>query len=94
MNKLEELRKLKASIALGGGQKKIDAQHASGKLTARERLNILFDREVLLRWMYSYLIGQQILIWQIKKPLAMVSSPDMARWMDDWCSPLHRILQF
>jgi len=43
MNKLDELLRFKAEIALGGGQKKIDAQHASGKLTARERLNVLFD---------------------------------------------------
>lgn len=43
MNKLEELRTRKAEIAMGGGQKRIDAQHAQGKLTARERLNILFD---------------------------------------------------
>lgn len=43
MNKLEELRAQKAEIALGGGQKRIDAQHKQGKLTARERLNILFD---------------------------------------------------
>ncbi|MCR5482610.1 MAG: methylmalonyl-CoA carboxyltransferase [Clostridia bacterium] len=43
MNKLEELRQFKEKIALGGGQKRIDAQHASGKLTARERLNVLFD---------------------------------------------------
>ncbi|MBN7774389.1 acyl-CoA carboxylase subunit beta [Clostridium aminobutyricum] len=44
MNKLDQLRQLKAEIALGGGQKRIDAQHASGKLTARERLDILFDK--------------------------------------------------
>ena len=43
MNKLEDLRKKKAAIALGGGQKRIDAQHAQGKLTARERLDLLFD---------------------------------------------------
>jgi acetyl-CoA carboxylase carboxyltransferase component len=43
MNKLEELRTRKAEIALGGGQKRIDAQHSQGKLTARERLDILFD---------------------------------------------------
>ena len=43
MSKLEELRRIKKEIMLGGGQKRIDAQHASGKLTARERLNILFD---------------------------------------------------
>ena len=33
----------KEQIALGGGQARIDAQHARGKLTARERLDILFD---------------------------------------------------
>ena len=44
MNKLEELRTRKTEIALGGGQKRIDAQHAQGKLTARERLDILFDK--------------------------------------------------
>lgn len=43
MNKLEDLLVKKAAIALGGGQKRIDAQHAQGKLTARERMNILFD---------------------------------------------------
>lgn len=43
MNKLDQLRQLKAEIALGGGQTRIDAQHASGKLTARERVDILFD---------------------------------------------------
>lgn len=45
MNKLEELRQKKAEIALGGGQKKIDKQHESGKLTARERLEVLFDEK-------------------------------------------------
>ena len=43
MNKLEALREKKAAIALGGGQKRIDAQHAKGKLTARERMDLLFD---------------------------------------------------
>ncbi|MDD3168609.1 MAG: carboxyl transferase domain-containing protein, partial [Eubacteriales bacterium] len=44
MNKLEDLRAQKAAIALGGGQKRIDAQHEQGKLTARERLDLLFDK--------------------------------------------------
>ncbi|MEG1583731.1 MAG: acyl-CoA carboxylase subunit beta [Anaerovorax sp.] len=43
MNKLETLLAQKEQIALGGGQKRIDAQHAQGKLTARERMDILFD---------------------------------------------------
>jgi len=43
MNNLEELLKLKEKIAQGGGPSRIEAQHKSGKLTARERLDILFD---------------------------------------------------
>jgi len=33
----------KQKLTQGGGQKKIDEQHAKGKLTARERIEILFD---------------------------------------------------
>lgn len=43
MNKLEELLQLKEKIAQGGGAARIEAQHKSGKLTARERLDLLFD---------------------------------------------------
>lgn len=41
--KLEQLRHLRTQAQLGGGQKRIDVQHAKGKLTARERLEILLD---------------------------------------------------
>ncbi len=40
---LEQLEKKRAAARLGGGQKRIDAQHAKGKLTARERLTVLLD---------------------------------------------------
>ncbi|MEM8785082.1 MAG: acyl-CoA carboxylase subunit beta, partial [Pseudomonadota bacterium] len=40
IKQLEEKREL---ARLGGGQKRIEAQHGRGKLTARERLNILLD---------------------------------------------------
>ena len=43
MNELEKLRQKKAHIRAGGGQKGIDNQHSKGKLTARERINLLFD---------------------------------------------------
>ncbi|KAB3533795.1 acyl-CoA carboxylase subunit beta [Alkaliphilus serpentinus] len=43
MNKLEELRQRKATIQMGGGEKRIASQHEKGKLTARERVNLLFD---------------------------------------------------
>ena len=45
MDKLKELRTLKAQIAQGGGKEKIESQHKRGKLTARERLEILFDED-------------------------------------------------
>ncbi|MGA9351505.1 MAG: acyl-CoA carboxylase subunit beta [Anaerolineae bacterium] len=41
--KIEKLRELRGEAKLGGGQKRIDRQHAKGKLTARERLNLLLD---------------------------------------------------
>ncbi len=40
---LEVLDKRRAKARLGGGQKRIDAQHAKGKLTARERIDLLLD---------------------------------------------------
>lgn len=44
MNKKSEILKEKQSLALqGGGQDRIDQQHKKGKLTARERLELLFD---------------------------------------------------
>ena len=38
-----QLDELRQQARMGGGQKRIDAQHARGKLTARERLDILLD---------------------------------------------------
>ena len=41
--RIRELRELKEQAKLGGGKKRIERQHAKGKLTARERLNLLLD---------------------------------------------------
>ena len=40
---LKELGSRRANARLGGGQKRIDAQHGRGKLTARERIDLLLD---------------------------------------------------
>lgn len=40
---LEQLEIRRAQARMGGGQKRVDAQHAKGKLTARERLVVLLD---------------------------------------------------
>ncbi|MDR2424923.1 MAG: acyl-CoA carboxylase subunit beta [Prevotellaceae bacterium] len=41
--KIKELVKLREQARLGGGQKRIDSQHAKGKYTARERIAMLLD---------------------------------------------------
>ncbi len=45
-SKLVELLEIKERILLGGGEDKIQIQHSSGKLTARERLALLFDEGI------------------------------------------------
>jgi propionyl-CoA carboxylase beta chain len=41
--RIEQLRELRAQSRLGGGAERIEQQHARGKLTARERLELLLD---------------------------------------------------
>ena len=41
---IEQLEEKRREAHLGGGQRRIDAQHAKGKLTARERLDVLLDQ--------------------------------------------------
>jgi acetyl-CoA carboxylase carboxyltransferase component len=45
----EELRQLETRLRLGGGPDKIDRQHQQGKLTARERIDILLDKEAYVQ---------------------------------------------
>src|SRR5437016_4803054 len=40
-----ELRQLEEKLRLGGGPDKIQKQHKQGKLTARERIDLLFDKD-------------------------------------------------
>ncbi|MBX2961832.1 MAG: acyl-CoA carboxylase subunit beta [Cyclobacteriaceae bacterium] len=43
--KFDELERKNKESLLGGGEKRIDQQHAKGKLTARERLQLLLDED-------------------------------------------------
>ena len=43
-DKIKELVQKRSNARLGGGEKRIEAQHAKGKMTARERLDILLDK--------------------------------------------------
>ena len=47
---LEQLEKKRAAARLGGGDKRIAAQHAKGKLTARERIEVLLDEGTFEEW--------------------------------------------
>ena len=41
----DELRELEAKLRLGGGAERVEKQHKQGKLTARERIDLLLDKE-------------------------------------------------
>ena len=41
--KIDELKGRRAHLSMGGGPAKIEAQHAKGKLSARERIELLLD---------------------------------------------------
>ncbi|HEY4576100.1 MAG TPA: acyl-CoA carboxylase subunit beta [Thermoanaerobaculia bacterium] len=41
--RMEELKRRQAAAELGGGRDRIEKQHAAGKLTARERIELLLD---------------------------------------------------
>lgn len=44
MDLVEELRSRRNDAKMGGGQKRIDKQHAKGSMTARERIDCLLDK--------------------------------------------------
>ena len=47
---IKELEKKREAAALGGGQRRIDVQHSRGKLTARERIELLLDEDSFEEW--------------------------------------------
>src|SRR4029453_5717238 len=49
-NIIRQLDEKRAQARLGGGERRIAAQHAKGKLTARERLELLLDEGSFEEW--------------------------------------------
>ena len=47
---IEQLERKRAAARLGGGEKRIAAQHNKGKLTARERIELLLDEGTFEEW--------------------------------------------
>src|SRR5687768_546556 len=47
---IQQLEEKRSKARLGGGEKRIAAQHGKGKLTARERLELLLDEGTFEEW--------------------------------------------
>ncbi|MBW7929495.1 MAG: methylmalonyl-CoA carboxyltransferase, partial [Fimbriimonadaceae bacterium] len=47
---IQQLERKREAARLGGGKARIAKQHAKGKLTARERLEILLDEDSFEEW--------------------------------------------
>ena len=47
---LKELKKKKDMARLSGGLKRLEAQHSKGKLSARERINVLADKDTFIEY--------------------------------------------
>ena len=47
---IDQLDQKREAAVLGGGQRRIDAQHAKGRLTARERIDLLLDKDSFQEW--------------------------------------------
>ena len=47
---IRQLEEKRAAARQGGGEKRIAAQHKKGKLTARERIEVLLDAESFEEW--------------------------------------------
>ncbi|MDG2034584.1 MAG: carboxyl transferase domain-containing protein, partial [Rhodospirillales bacterium] len=47
---IRQLEERRARARAGGGKKRVESQHARGKLTARERIDLLMDPESFEEW--------------------------------------------
>ena len=78
---------MRAQSRLGGGQERIDQQHARGKLTARERLDLLLDPGLVRRVRrVRRPIARRTSAWTSSASWATASSPATARSTAGWCS--------
>jgi 3-methylcrotonyl-CoA carboxylase beta subunit len=66
-----ELQELEAKLRLGGGPEKIERQHSQGKLTARERIDLLLDKDS-----YTQEIGLLVAYEQYKEPVGITQKSE------------------
>lgn len=69
--KIKELVAKREQARLGGGQKAIDKQHARGKYTARERIEMLVDNDSFEEYDMFKLHAATISAWRRSSSSAM-----------------------
>ena len=102
---VDEYQRLEDSLRQGGGLKKIDKQHAAGKLTARERIAKLIDQgsphfEIGLLMAYDKYDGQApaagvvTVVARIEgRPAVIVANDATVKAGAWWPETIHKILR-
>ena len=73
MDLVEELRSRRNDAKMGGGQKRIDKQHAKGSMTARERIDLLLDKGSFEEFVKGFINNYQ----QLYDPVAFIFETDL-----------------
>ena len=91
--RIEDLRRRKAKSISGGGQQRVSAQHARGKLTARERIDQLLDSDSFVE--VDALVEHRCRDFEMDRNVIPGDGVwGMEQLMADYCTVLHRISQF
>lgn len=74
----QNLEELNRKAEKGGGDARIEKQHSVGKLTARERIELLLEKVRLSNWTSWLLIVVPISVWRSRSLQETELSPVMA----------------
>lgn len=75
---IKNLEELNRKAEKGGGDARIEKQHSVGKLTARERIELLLEKVRLSNWTSWLLIVVPISVWRSRSLQETELSPVMA----------------
>ena len=90
--KIQRLYERREQARQGGGADRVEKQHKQGKLTARERIDLLLDSGSFRRdWMCSSRIAPPTSAWTTRNTSATASSPAGAPSMGGWSTSSRRI---
>ena len=82
------VRNEEEKIRLGGGEKAIESQHAKKRLTARERIKLLIDRDTEFFELGLYAAYEMYEEWGGAPSAGVVTGQSMVRFGHSWPSAL------